>query len=228
MHSLPRPVIVFDLDDTLYLERDYVRSGFRAVADEIGNALPSMAERSFEMLWQEFERGDRTNAFNSLLAAVPDIAAHLSIDELIGIYRAHAPQIAPMADTTRVLQLLRSRRWRCGLITDGRVCQQRAKLHALGLDDCFDSVIINDARDRFKPDVACFQQMERDLDATAAACWYVADNPAKDFIGPKRLGWRSIRLQVAGQLWEHAPSTDPQPDFTVDNLCAAIKAVESN
>ena len=24
-------VVVFDLDDTLYLERDYVRSGFRAV-----------------------------------------------------------------------------------------------------------------------------------------------------------------------------------------------------
>jgi putative hydrolase of the HAD superfamily len=227
MPTADGPVVVFDLDDTLYLERDYVRSGFRAVADEIGNVRPSMAERSFEMLWQDFERGERANTFERLLAATPDVAALLSVDQLIGIYRTHAPRIAPMRDTERVLQRLRSSRSRCGLITDGRACQQRAKLDALRLAEFFDSVIVNDARDRFKPDVGSFQQMECDLDATGARCWYVADNPAKDFIGPKRLGWRSIRLRVDGQLWAHVESTDPEPDFTVDNLYAVIDMVES-
>jgi putative hydrolase of the HAD superfamily len=228
MPSSPGPIVVFDLDDTLYLERDYVRSGFRAVADEIGKTLPSMAERSFEILWQDFERGERTNAFDRLLAAAPDVAAHLSVDQLIGIYRTHAPRIEPMCGTERVLQLLRSNRSRCGLITDGRLRQQRTKLTALRLGRFFDSIIINDARDRFKPDVGCFQQMEHNLEATGSRCWYVADNPAKDFIGPNRLGWRSIRLRVAGQLWEHVESTDPEPDFTVDNLYAVIEAVENN
>ncbi len=32
---MPLTVAVFDLDDTLVLERDYVRSGFRAVGEHV-------------------------------------------------------------------------------------------------------------------------------------------------------------------------------------------------
>ena len=29
---------------------------------------------------------------------------------------------------------------------------------------------------------------------------YVGDNPAKDFVTPRRLGWQTVRLRVHGQL----------------------------
>ncbi|MDB5525364.1 MAG: putative hydrolase of the superfamily, partial [Rhizobium sp.] len=32
-------VLVFDLDDTLYLERDFARSGFRATGDWLKNTM---------------------------------------------------------------------------------------------------------------------------------------------------------------------------------------------
>lgn len=43
--------VIFDLDDTLYSEKDYVRSGYRAVADYLGD------ENAAEKLWEYFEQG---------------------------------------------------------------------------------------------------------------------------------------------------------------------------
>jgi putative hydrolase of the HAD superfamily len=220
------PAVVFDLDDTLYLERDYVRSGFRAVADEIARALPRLGKKSFEILWEEFGSNVRGNSFDRLASALPDVAASVSVDRMIGIYRSHVPEIAPIPGARRLLLALKSRGLRCGLITDGREYQQQAKLDALGLGSFFDRVIINEARDRFKPDRRSFRQMQCDLGADAARCWYVADNPRKDFIGPHLLGWRSIRLRRPGQLWGSLESTDPKPDRTIDDLHAVMKTLD--
>lgn len=42
--------IIFDLDDTLYSEKEYVRSGYKAVSDYLGSGHE-------ERLWQFFEVG---------------------------------------------------------------------------------------------------------------------------------------------------------------------------
>ena len=43
--------VVFDLDDTLYSEKEYVRSGYKAVAEII-----SQVDDAEEKLWEAFER----------------------------------------------------------------------------------------------------------------------------------------------------------------------------
>ena len=43
--------VIFDLDDTLYSEKEYVRSGYHAIA----NALPQV-EQLEEKLWTAFEQ----------------------------------------------------------------------------------------------------------------------------------------------------------------------------
>ena len=57
--------VIFDLDDTLYLERDFARSGFVAAGDwlrgEIGSA--GLTEVCQEM----FEAGRRTRIFDEAL-----------------------------------------------------------------------------------------------------------------------------------------------------------------
>ena len=53
--------LVFDVDDTLYLERNYVRCGFEAAgahAERLG------ISRFYETAWQVFERGARGNVFD--------------------------------------------------------------------------------------------------------------------------------------------------------------------
>jgi putative hydrolase of the HAD superfamily len=51
------------------------------------------------------------------------------------------------------------------------------------------------------------------------ACAYVADNPAKDFIAPNRLGWRSVQLLCPGQI--HSANAAPkggQPQVVIASL----------
>ena len=55
--------IVLDLDDTLYLERDYVRSGFTHVAYLEARGLANSAE-VFAFLWAGFEAGERHHALS--------------------------------------------------------------------------------------------------------------------------------------------------------------------
>ncbi len=42
--------VIFDLDDTLYSEKQYVRSGYKAVAKRMGNK--ALADK----LWRYFEK----------------------------------------------------------------------------------------------------------------------------------------------------------------------------
>ena len=93
-------VFVFDLDDTLYLERDYVLSGFRAV----GRWLPSncgwsdfdaiaFSERCCEL----FRSGQRGNIFDLALQQETSnsrlVWQRPVINDLVHAYRSHRPTI---------------------------------------------------------------------------------------------------------------------------------------
>lgn len=60
-------VFVFDLDDTLYLERDYVFSGFQSVAGKIEEKSGLSSELVYEELIQDFNNGLRAKNFDRLL-----------------------------------------------------------------------------------------------------------------------------------------------------------------
>ena len=73
--------IAFDLDDTLLLERDFVRSGFAAV----DRALDEWFDIDYDWLgnlWDGFESGVRGDAFNRVLA---DAGVGVSGDALLGV-----------------------------------------------------------------------------------------------------------------------------------------------
>ena len=58
-------VVTFDLDDTLYLERDFVRSGFAAVGAWLAT---ERGVRGFEACaWRLFEAGRRGDIFDRVL-----------------------------------------------------------------------------------------------------------------------------------------------------------------
>ena len=91
-----RRCVVFDLDDTLFLERDYVRSGFAAVG---GWARRRLGVSGFgERCWAAFEAGARGRTFDEALAACGVEPAAALIDEMIGVYRRHRPSIELLAD----------------------------------------------------------------------------------------------------------------------------------
>lgn len=192
--------VVFDVDDTLYLERDYVHSGFLAV--EANEQIPGLAD----VCWRLFCSGGRGDTFNSALVWLGVEPSESRITSLVSAYRNHHPSIELLPDARACLDALSGRPLAC--VTDGRPESQRAKVAALGLEQWLNPIILTSefGAGFDKPHPRAFEVVQRSTRLPPAAHVYVADNPAKDFGGPESLGWATVRLRRTGSLWESVTS----------------------
>lgn len=179
--------VIFDMDDTLYGEKEYVKSGYRRIAE-----LLPQAENAEERLWKLFEQ--KKPAIDELLKSegldTPKIK-----EACLNAYRFQKPEIHLYPGVEEMLKRLRSKGFLLGLITDGRPEGQRAKIEALGLEGLFDQIIVTDefgGADFRKPNPLAFQTMKERLNVEYTQMCYVGDNIKKDFIAPQQLGMRSI------------------------------------
>ncbi len=187
-------VLVFDLDDTLYPEHDFVASGFQAVDEElrrkrIAGFLPVAQEL--------FQSGLRGKIFDAVLAQLGVSSSPELIAELVQVYRSHTPRLRLYPDAKWVLEHYAGER--LGLVTDGISQTQRNKVRALGLEKCFAAVVYTDelGPERSKPSAVPFQTIATMLgiEGETHRLVYVADNPSKDFLAPNQLGWTTVRIQ---------------------------------
>ena len=188
--------IVFDMDDTLYLEADYARSGIRA-AD--GYARERWGVAGFlETAIALFEAGVRQELFNRTLERIGIRYNEETIADLVRYYRSHAPDIELLEDARWVLGNVGSG-VRLGLISDGFAIAQRRKAEALGLDKLLHAIVLTDElggeRKHWKPSPLPYETVVRLLGVPHGQCLYVGDNPAKDFIAANRLGWTTVRVR---------------------------------
>lgn len=187
-------VIVFDLDDTLYLERDFVRSGFAAVDRWVSDRFARSG--FFDRAWALFEAGRRGDIFDRTLSALAIGVSPELIQCLVNIYRAHVPTIRLAPDAEEILAALCPGR-RAALLTDGQGTMQARKVRALGLVERLRPIIYTDelGSGMRKPHPQGFLAIQNELGRVAHEFVYIADNPSKDFIAPRRLGWKTIRVR---------------------------------
>lgn len=182
--------VIFDLDDTLYSEKEYVRSGYKAVSDYLGG-------RYEEELWNYFEAGKP--AIDELLK---QLGRENEKAKVLSVYRSHQPDIHLYPGVTEMIEELKAKSIKVGIITDGRPEGQRNKLEALGLD--VDDVIVTDELGGVqfrKPCDIAFRIMMTRWRLNPADIVYVGDNPVKDFQAPQQLGMKSIWFRNADGLY---------------------------
>jgi len=213
--------IILDLDDTLYDEIDYCKSGFAAVADHLA-ALPDTpaAEHIFQTLSQQFSAGNRKKTFNAALDAVGIEYDDRLIPELIQLYRNHAPRILLPQDSRQVLDKL-SAKYPLALLTDGFLPAQRLKVQALEIEKYFKTILYTEelGREFWKPSPAGFEKILQTLNAAPQSATYVADNELKDFIAPNNLGMTTIQLIRPNRIHTQT-SNDPdaKPQHTIHKI----------
>lgn len=176
--------VIFDLDDTLYSEKQYVRSGYKAVAKLLGDE--ALADR----LWTYFQNGKP--AIDELLS---ELRCMRRKEECLKAYREQMPDITLYDGVVDLILELKSKGIKVGIITDGRVSGQKRKIQALGLDKLIDDIIITDelGGTQFrKPCDIAFRIMQRRWRLPFEQMVYVGDNAEKDFQAPKQLGMRSV------------------------------------
>lgn len=175
--------VIFDLDDTLYSEKEYVRSGYKAVSDYLGGDYE-------ERLWKFFEAGQP--AIDELLI---EIGRENEGDMAVGIYRSHKPCIHLYDGVTELFEQLKAKGIKIGIITDGRPEGQRNKLEALGVKHMADDIIITDELGGIqfrKPCDIAFRIIQNRWKMNSEDIVYVGDNPIKDFQAPQQLGMNCV------------------------------------
>lgn len=192
--KLPLQGIVFDLDDTLYNEKQYVKSGYKAVADYLGRSDAT------EEMWYFFEH--RMPAIDMYLNKIGQIDKKT---ECLKVYREHKPEITLNDGVKQILRNIRSKGLKIGIITDGRPIGQRNKIEALGLETMVDDIIITDelGGEQFrKPCDIAFRIMQRKWRIPFEQMMYVGDNANKDFQAPRQLGMRWALIENAESLYQ--------------------------
>jgi putative hydrolase of the HAD superfamily len=189
--------VLFDLDDTLYPEREFVDGGFGAVARFLSTRLEATPEALIRRLLELHDRDGRGRLFDTLLAEHDLAEDRPLVLACLLVYRTHAPALAPYEGVVETLAALRAAGLRTGLVSDGEASVQRRKLAALPTVAAqLDQVVFTDeiGPDHWKPSPTPFRVACRLLDVDPAATVYVANDPRKDFVGARAAGLRTIRV----------------------------------
>jgi putative hydrolase of the HAD superfamily len=188
--------IVFDLDDTLYPYRMFVRSGLRTVAERLAKEAAigkqEMSRHIAEVLATS-ERGQELQALCARLALEPSL-----MPALVDMVRAHAPSIRLPRESRHVLMLVR-RSWRVGILTNGTPAVQRRKIAALGVEALVDEIVVAEeiGAGAAKPSRRAFDTVLARLGGRAGETVFVGDDLKVDIRGALAAGLKAIHLDRA-------------------------------
>lgn len=200
-------LFAFDLDDTLYKEKEYVDSGRRAVAAAAALQCGSDGDSLMHLM---------ADSPDPLGAVEKATGGCLSVEEMVEIYRYHQPRLMMDENTEQVLKELKERGYDLAVITDGSSRRQRLKMEALGLADYIprENWIISEETGSDKNSSLPFERAEKMFPGYRRV--YVGDNPEKDFRYPNLRGWHTAMLaDLKGE------NVHPQ---TIANLRGEFKA----
>ena len=217
--------VVFDMDDTLFAESEYVLSGFAAVDQSLSaKGVSGFYEKSKEL----FKDGHRGSIFNDVLDYLNVPYCKNDIVKLVAIYREHKPAITMLDDAKWAVEELKSM-YKLGLITDGYLDAQQNKAKALHLEKDFDVLIFTDqfGREHWKPSEKPYIEVKKLLNKEHHELIYIGDNPTKDFIAARSLGWKTIHIVREGSEYSGVEySAEYEADYKIKSLYDLPKLIE--
>jgi putative hydrolase of the HAD superfamily len=213
-----KKAVIFDLDGTLYNEADFVKSGFMVVAQYISTKFDLTFKDVYAILISDFENGLRGKNFDVLLEKLN--LSEKEVSNLVEIYRRHRPSIRLYPDAEVALKYLKDF-FKLGLITDGWEVTQNNKILALKINEYFNAVIITDSlgEEYRKPSEKPFKVMTDMLGVPAEEALYIGDNPLKDFITAKKLGFFTVHVRRGDSEYDSIEVDDTcEADVRIPNL----------
>lgn len=221
--------MLFDLDDTLYPEIDFVKSGFRVVADYLGSKYNLNKDSLLTQMLEKLQKEGRGKIFNHLLYDL-GLYSEKEVNFLVNLYRSHQPTIHLYNDAIPTLSHLRQIGIRLGIVTDGMASVQNNKIAALSLKCLFDVIICSDelGRECWKPSIIPYQTALDLLQVLPPEATYVGDDPSKDFISPNCMGMLTIQVKRQRQN-NSVPDTVPEAAsarYVVNSLTEIVPIIE--
>jgi putative hydrolase of the HAD superfamily len=214
--------VLFDLDDTLYDQQQWLDGAWHAVADRAGPSGVDAGE--FERVLRDVAAvgSDRGGIIDQALVLLG--ASTVPVEPLVAAFRAYAPpHLDAYPGVAEALEQL-GHRVPLGLVSDGDPTVQRNKLAALGLAPRFASMVLSDEWGRAcrKPDPRPFRVALDELGVPAGDTVYIGDRPAEDVAGPASVGMPAIRVRTGEWSWE---PDDPRALASVETAVDAVALI---
>ena len=121
-------ILIFDLDDTLYEERKFVESGFKAISHYLKIRFKIDEKKIFLRLIKILNENGRGKIFDILCNQLKLNNKDL-VKKLIRVYRSHTPKINANKETIKILR--HYSKFNKYIITDGNYFVQKKRLDLL-------------------------------------------------------------------------------------------------
>jgi len=223
-------LVVFDFDQTLVNSAIGFDQAFIEIKKELQEFLDKNGyEISVESFSSELRKTireldknreyDRNKWWNPLLQQMNVTEIELTKEEcerLTKIYwNVTADNTELFPDTLEILDYLKTKKYKLGLITDndGGFGLKKTRLAKCSIMNYFNQVVIaGDDVPEKKPHPAAFLKVSSILKTSPKACVMVGDKPFTDIAGGKAAGFHTVL--VIRDVWE----INPVPDFQIHQL----------
>ena len=216
-------VIIFDLDDTLYEEMRYVKSGFNTVASHLSYLFKIKKKTIYNKLLKVLKENGRGKVFNIICSYYKFRKKNL-VKDLINIYRSHKPLIKLKKEAFKILEYYSD--YNKYIITDGNYLVQKKKVEYLKLNNYFKKIFYTNfyGVKYNKPSLFCFNKIKKLEKCDWSDLVYVGDNPYKDFINCNKKGIMTVRL-MQGQYKSLKVKKIQDAKFKISNLLLLKKII---
>ena len=194
-----KKVIIFDLDETLYSEIDYVISGFKVVAEYLECKYKLIDKKSFQSLKAILDKDGRGKVFDTFLQR-NNIFSQTELKKCLSIYRSHQPNIS-LYNSAKLYLKKNYKEKSLYLVTDGNKITQEKKIKSLNIEEYFKKIFITHryGTKNAKPSLYCFEIIKKIEGCDWADMIYIGDDPTKDFVSLNEVGAHTVRL-LKGRL----------------------------
>ncbi|MDQ0914619.1 HAD family hydrolase [Paenibacillus sp. V4I5] len=204
-------IVIFDLDQTL-LDKDQSLLNFANYQYEHFSLIRFIPDK------QDFI--EKFSELNNIIMPKEEV-----YEKLVDIFNIEKSLYAELLDDLNnnfhvysvgfpglheMLETLKERGYKLGIITNGRDFYQRNKISALGITDYFSEVVTSGAVNIKKPDHAIFQIALKNLKSSSECSVFIGDSLKADVIPAKELGMFTILKSKDYSITE--------PDSICDNL----------
>jgi putative hydrolase of the HAD superfamily len=187
--------VVFDLDETLVNRR----GSLDLYSQTLFSAFSGSAVVPLGRFVAEFHRLDgngrvpRDEFFEALAAALFRNVPAQRIKEHFEATAWLQPRLFDGA--VDLLRELRADGWRVGIVTNGGVPAQTAKIENSGLSKLIDGHVISAAFGSKKPAAGIFRHAIEQLQIDPEKSWFVGDDPRADIWGAAQIGFQTCWVE---------------------------------
>ena len=220
-----KDILIFDLDDTLYNELDFVYQGFRQVSFILEKRTKINNRKIFKELKNILKKNGRGKIFD-FYCKKKNIYSSTLIKNLINEYRFSNKKINLDSGYKKILNFLKKKH-SLYLVTDGYWRVQSKKVQLLKIRKYFKKIYYTDyyGKKASKPSLICFRKIKIEEKCKWGDMVYFGDNQQKDFKNLNIVGSKTFFVSRWCKIKKKYPKIY-NANFKISNLKQINKCLD--